>query len=104
MRASLLGRNISRKSCVAARCINERCRRIDNGGETKRAGGAAFLVGIGFGRMTIAFVTGGFRFHFRAAIGFLDFRLDGLPGNSRERERTGNDETKQESKSPSHHI
>jgi len=95
MRASVLGRNISGKSFVAEGCIDERRRGIDHGRETERAGGTAFLVRIGFGRMTIAFVTGGFRFHFRAAIGFLDLGLKGVPRNSRNRERTVNEQTEQ---------
>jgi len=57
MRAVMLGRNVSGKSFVADRGINERRGRSHDGRETIGAGGATLLSRIGPWCVPVAFVT-----------------------------------------------
>jgi hypothetical protein len=97
MRATVLGRNVSGKNLIADRGINEGRDVGDDGGQAKGAGGAALLVGVSRRRVPVAFVAVGFRLHFRAAIGFLDGRRNGLAGKGGEPERSGEKQAEQQS-------
>jgi hypothetical protein len=99
----MLGRNISGKSFLADRWINERRRGAGEHGETKSAEGAALLVLVRLRRVAVALVRSGFHFHLRAAARFLDLRDDRLPRNDRERDRAGKKQAEQKAQSPSHH-
>jgi hypothetical protein len=98
----MLGRNVSGKSFIADRRINERRRGAGEHRQTKSAEGAALLVLVRLRRVAVAFVRGGFHFHFRAAAGFLDFRNERLARDRGESDRAGDEQAEQKSQRASH--
>ena len=100
----MLSRDISGKSFIADRRINERRGVRDNTGETKGAGGATLLVRIRFGGVALAIVAGRFHFHLRTAIGLLDLGNQRLTWQSGESERRRKRQAEQESECPSHDL
>jgi len=102
LRAAVLGRNVSGKSFVADRRVNERRGERGKKGKAEGAESATLLLLVRFRRVPVAFVRGRFRFHFRAAIRLLKFRNERLPRDRREADRAGEEQAKQESESSSH--
>lgn len=84
MRAGVLGRNVSGKSFVADRRINERRGRGDYGRKPEGAGGATLFVRLRFRRVPFAIVTRRLRLHLRAIIHFLEFGNERLARNNSE--------------------
>ena len=98
----MLGQKISSKIFVTDRRINERRGRGDDASKTKGAGGTTLLVRIGFRPVTVAIMARGFRFHFRATIGLLDFWNEWLARNRSERDRSAERETGDKPECSSH--
>jgi hypothetical protein len=106
LRAAVLGRNVSSKSFVTDRRINERRGEADEKGTAKGAESTAFLILVRFRRVPVAIVSRRFRFRFRAAARLLGLRDgSGSPGrNGGGRDRAGDEQAEQESqRSRSHH-
>ena len=102
MWAAVLGRNVSGKSFVADRRINERRGEADEKGTAKGAESAAFLIPVRLRRVPFAIVPDGFRFRLRAATRFFDLRNGHLRGDGGERNGAGDNQANQKPQRPLH--
>ena len=89
----MLGQNVSGEIFVADRRIHKGRGGGENAGQPEDTGGAALLIRVGLGRLMIALVLCGTRFHLRAAIGFLNFRDERLARNRGKGQGTTQEQT-----------
>ena len=87
MRADVLANGKRGERFIAGGRINKRRRCGYEKPEAIDARGATLFVLLGFGRVLIAIIRGRGRFHFRAAVHFLDLRNCGLSRQDGERHR-----------------
>ena len=99
--AGALGRNKSSERLIADRRIDDRRPLSDEKREPRLAGRATRPVPFGFRLMTIAIVSGRYRFCLRAAARLFDFR-GSLARNCGKSDRAGESQAEQESKHSSH--
>ena len=102
MRADVLANGKRGERFIAGRRINKRRRRGYEKSEAIDARGATLFVLLGLGRVLAAIIRGRGRFHFCAAIHFLDLRNCSLSGQNGERHRNAEREAENQSQGGLH--
>jgi hypothetical protein len=98
----VLGRNVSGKSFVADRRINERRGERGEKGKAKGAKSATLFVLVRFRRVPVALASRRFCFHFRAAVRLPAFRRRSLAWNRGKGDRRSDRHADEKSEGHSH--